>query len=85
MQIIFKIDMYRTMIKLFKNLKKLKLADSTVMPNQSNSPQTTEPTEPIQDIDNSNSPSEEIIEVSLRQDYVLPKGGIKGCYKVIKV
>ena len=35
----------------------LQLPDSTVMPNQSNSPQTTEPT---QNIDNSNSPSEEL-------------------------
>ena len=54
------------MMKLFKNLKKLKLADSTVMPNQSNSPQTTEHTEPTQDIDNSNSPSEEVSEASSR-------------------
>ena len=66
MQIIFEIDMYRTMMKLFKNLKKLKLADSTVTPNQSNSPQTTEHTEPTQDIDNSNSPSEEVSEASSR-------------------
>ena len=35
----------------------LQLPDSTVMPNQSNSPQTTEPTEPTQNIDKSNSPS----------------------------
>ena len=33
------------------------------MPNQSNSPQT----EPTQDIDNSNSPSEEVNEMPLRQ------------------
>ena len=37
------------------------------MPNQSNSPQTTEPTEPTQDTDNSNSPSEEVSEMPLRQ------------------
>ena len=37
------------------------------MPNQSNSPQTTEPTEPTHDIDNSNSPSEEDSEAPLRQ------------------
>ena len=42
----------------------LQLPDSTVMPNQSNSPQTTEPT---QNIDNSNSPSEEVSETPLRQ------------------
>ena len=41
--------------------------DITVMPNQSNSPQTTEPTEPTQDTDNSNSPSEEVSEMPLRQ------------------
>ena len=45
----------------------LQLPDSTVMPNQSNSPQTTEPTEPTQDTDNSNSPSEEVSEMPLRQ------------------
>ena len=67
------------------------------MPNKSNSPQTTEPTEPTQDTDNSNSPSEEDSEAPLRQssriwnrptylqDYVWPKRGVKGCYKVIKV
>ena len=38
----------------------LQLPDSTVMPNQSNSPQTTEPTEPTENIDNANSPSEEV-------------------------
>ena len=37
------------------------------MPNQRNSPQTTEPTEPTQDTDNSNSPSEEVSEMPLRQ------------------
>ena len=37
------------------------------MPNQSNSPQTTEPTEPAQNIDNSNTPSEELSETPLRQ------------------
>ena len=41
----------------------LQLPDSTAMPNQSNSPQT----EPTQDIDNSNSPSEEVNEMPLRQ------------------
>ena len=35
----------------------LQVPDSTVMPNQSNSPQTTEPTE---NTDNANSPSEEV-------------------------
>ena len=38
----------------------LQLPDSTVMPNQSNSPQTTKPTEPTENIDNANSPSEEV-------------------------
>ena len=59
------------------------------MPNQSNSPQTTEPTEPTQDTGNSNSPSEEVSKVPLRQsssirnrpkylqDYLWPKGWIK--------
>ena len=42
----------------------LQLPDSTVMPNQSNFPQTTEPT---QNTDNSNSPSEEVSETPLRQ------------------
>ena len=37
------------------------------MHNQSNSPQTTKATEPTQDIDNSNSPSEEVSETPLRQ------------------
>ena len=41
----------------------LQLPDSTAMPNQSSSPQT----EPTQDIDNSNSPSEEVNEMPLRQ------------------
>ena len=45
----------------------LQLPDSTVMPNQSNSPQTTEPTESTQDLDNSNSPSEEVSERPLRR------------------
>ena len=45
----------------------LQLPDSTVMPNQSNSPQTTEPTESTQDLDNSNSPSEEVSETPLRR------------------
>ena len=43
------------------------VSDSTVMPNQSNSPQTTEPTEPTQDTGNSNSPSEEVSKAPLRQ------------------
>ena len=42
----------------------LPLPDSTIMPNQSNSPQTTEPT---QDLDNSSSPSEEVSETPLRR------------------
>ena len=42
----------------------LQLPDSTVIPNQSNSQQTTEPTE---NIDNANSPSEEVSEMPLRQ------------------
>ena len=37
------------------------------MPNQSHYPQTTEPTEPTQDHDNSNSPSEEVSETPLRR------------------
>ena len=45
----------------------LQLPDSTVMPNQSNSPQKTEPTEPTQNIDNSNSPSDQVSETPLRQ------------------
>ena len=45
----------------------LQLLDSTVMPNQSNYPQTAEPTEPTQELDNSNSPSEEISETPLRR------------------
>ena len=52
----------------FENIEikdNLQLPDSTVMPNQSNSPQTTEPTEPAQNIDNSNSPSE-VSEMPLR-------------------
>ena len=73
------------------------LPDSTVMPNQSNSSQITEPTEPTQDLDNSNSHSEEVSETPFRrfswilnrpkylQDYVWPKDGVKGCYKVIIV
>ena len=48
------------------------------MPNQSNSPQTTEPT---QNIDNSNSPSEEVTEMPLRQSSRIQIG----CYKVIIV
>ena len=87
----------------FQEFEKIEIDDnpqlpgSTVMPNQSNYPQTTEPTEPTQDHDNSNSPSEEVSETPLRrssrirnrpkylQDYVWPKGGVKGCYKVIMV
>ena len=42
----------------------LQLPDSTVIPNQSKSQQTTEPTE---NIDNANSPSEEVSEMPLRQ------------------
>ena len=45
----------------------LQLPDSTVILNQSNSPQTTEPTGPTQNIDNSNSLSEEVSETPLRQ------------------
>ena len=67
------------------------------MPNQSNSPQASETTEPTQNTDNSNFPSEEVSETPLRQssiirnrpkylqDYVWPESGVKGCYKVIIV
>ena len=45
----------------------LQLPDSTVMSNQSNSPQTTEPTQLTENIDNASSPSEEVSEMPLRQ------------------
>ena len=37
------------------------------MSNQSNSPQTTEPTQLTENIDNASSPSEEVSEMPLRQ------------------
>ena len=41
------------------------------MPNQSNSPQASETTEPTQNTDNSNSPSEEVSETPLRQSSII--------------
>ena len=44
------------------------------MPNQSNSPQRTGPTEPTQDLDNSDSPSEEVSETPLRRSSRIRNG-----------
>ena len=72
-QIIFEIDMSRTMMKLFKNLKKLKLTTIfnylTLLscPIKAILHKKTEPTEPTQNIDNSNSPSDQVSETPLRQ------------------